>query len=107
MNRAPSTDPVLRLLLADDHEMVRVAIRHALSALAPTIEWHEATDAASLEAELARGDDVDLALVDLHMPGAGVVAWIAGLRQRRRHGPRRGPDSHRGVALVALRLPPR
>lgn len=82
MNRAPSTHPVLRLLLADDHEMVRVAIRHALSALAPSIEWREATDAASLEAELTRDDDVDLALVDLHMPGAGAVAWIAGLRQR-------------------------
>jgi DNA-binding NarL/FixJ family response regulator len=82
MHRVPATDPVLRLLLADDHEMVRVAIRHALSTLAPSIEWREATDAASLEAELARWDEVDLALVDLHMPGAGAAAWIAGLRQR-------------------------
>ena len=80
MNRARTTD--LRLLLADDHEMVRVAIRHALAALAPSIEWREAVDAPSVEAELARCDDVDLALVDLHMPGAGAVAWIAGLRQR-------------------------
>jgi len=38
VNRAPATEPVLRLLLADDHEMVRVAIRHALTALAPSIE---------------------------------------------------------------------
>lgn len=91
MNRTSATDPVLRLLLADDHEMVRVAIRHALSALSPSIEWREARDATSVEAELARCDEVDLALVDLHMPGAGVVAWIAGLRQR-----------HPAVPLVVL-----
>ncbi|MGB2818632.1 MAG: response regulator transcription factor [Burkholderiaceae bacterium] len=82
MNHASKTHSILRLLLADDHEMVRVAIRHALSALAPSIEWREAADAPSVEAELARCDDVDLALVDLHMPGAGAVTWIAGLRQR-------------------------
>lgn len=80
MNRA--TARTLRLLLADDHEMVRVAMRHALSALAPDIEWLEAVDAASAEAALARRDDIDLALVDLHMPGAGAAAWVATLRAR-------------------------
>lgn len=81
----------LRLLLADDHEMVRVAMRHALSPLAPSIDWHEASDAASVEAALDRCDDIDLALVDLHMPGTGTLDWIARLRAR-----------HPAVPLVVL-----
>lgn len=72
----------LRVLLADDHEMVRVAIRHALAPLAPTIEWREAIDVPSVEAELERCADLDLALLDLHMPGAGTTEWIAALRVR-------------------------
>lgn len=82
MNRAAVPPRVLRLLLADDHEMVRVAMRHALSALATEIEWIEAVDAASVEATLGDRRDLDLALVDLHMPGAGDPGWIAGLRAR-------------------------
>jgi len=70
----------LRLLLADDHEMVRLALRQALSPLAPSIDWREASDAASVEAELDRCDEVDLALVDLHMPGTGMLGWIPRLR---------------------------
>lgn len=74
--------PPLRLLLADDHEMVRVAMRQALAPIAEKIEWHEAADAAAVEAAIAHCPDLDLAIVDLHMPGAGSVDWIAGLRAR-------------------------
>jgi len=81
----------LRLLLADDHEMIRLALRHALAPLAPSIDWREASDAASVEAELDRCDDIDLALVDLHMPGTGTLGWIARLRAR-----------HPAVPLVVL-----
>ncbi len=42
----------LRILLADDHEMVRLAMRHALAPLAERIEWLEAGTAE--EAEAAR-----------------------------------------------------
>ncbi len=79
---AGSPARTLRLLLADDHEMVRVALRHALAPLAESIDWREATDAASVEAEMAQCPDLDLALVDLYMPGTGASAWIASLRDR-------------------------
>lgn len=72
----------LRLLLADDHEMVRVAMRSALAALADAIEWHEAADAAAVESAIADCPELDLAIIDLHMPGAGSVDWVAGLRER-------------------------
>lgn len=91
MSQASAPVTPLRLLLADDHEMVRVAMRHALAPLSAAIEWHEATDAASVEAELARCDNLDLALIDLYMPGAGATAWVAGLRER-----------HPSVPLIVL-----
>jgi DNA-binding NarL/FixJ family response regulator len=72
----------LRLLLADDHEMVRVAMRQALAPLADTIEWHEAADAVAAERSIERNPDLDLAILDLHMPGAGDIQWIASLRER-------------------------
>ena len=79
----PDTDAAsgsLRILLADDHEMVRLAMRHALSALAADIEWLEAANAADVERLADR--DPDLALLDLHMPGSDGVPWIGRLRDR-------------------------
>jgi DNA-binding NarL/FixJ family response regulator len=88
---APTAAPALRLLLADDHELVRVAMRSALAPLAPTIDWREAADAAAAEAELERTPAVDLALLDLHMPDGGFSTWIASVRGR-----------HPAIPLVVL-----
>lgn len=70
----------LRLLLADDHEMARIALKHALAPLAERIEWIEA---ASVE-EVMRGAEQqpELALVDFHMPGADGLPWIERMRAR-------------------------
>lgn len=73
----------LTILLADDHEVMRLALRHALQPLAGQIRWCEAADAAQVDAQLAGGGDFDLALIDLHMPGSDGVATIA--RWRREH----------------------
>ena len=71
----------LRVLIADDHEMVRIAMRYALAGLADAIEWREAGDATEARAILAQDPDLDLALVDISMPGADGLDWIRGLRQ--------------------------
>ena len=68
----------LRILLADDHEMVRLAMRHALASLADEVEWLEAANAGDVERLAA--SDPDLALLDLHMPGSDGVPWIGRLR---------------------------
>jgi DNA-binding NarL/FixJ family response regulator len=73
----------LTILLADDHEVMRLAMRHALQPLALQIRWCEAADAAQVDAQLANEVDLDLALIDLHMPGMGGVSAIA--RWRREH----------------------
>ena len=75
-----AASPGLRILLADDHDMVRLAMRHALSSLAENIEWLEAANADEVERCLR--DDPDLALLDLHMPGSNGAPWIGGLRSR-------------------------
>jgi DNA-binding NarL/FixJ family response regulator len=75
-----AASPGLRILLADDHEMVRLAMRHALAPLADSIEWLEGSSAADVERLVQ--DDPDLALLDLHMPGSCGVPWISGLRAR-------------------------
>lgn len=83
MDCATAASAPLNILLADDHEVMRLAMRHALQPLAAEIHWHEAADAAQVDGQLANGVDFDLALVDLHMPGADGAATIA--RWRREH----------------------
>lgn len=82
MDAANAAPGLLNILLADDHEMMRLALRHALQPLAAEIRWHEAADAAQVEAQLAEGVDFDLALVDLNMPGMEGVATIARWRHQ-------------------------
>jgi DNA-binding NarL/FixJ family response regulator len=70
----------LRVLLADDHEMMRLALRHALAPLGDETQWLEASDAAGVERWAQ--EEPDLALLDLHMPGSDGVPWIGQLRSR-------------------------
>ena len=73
---------VLRLLLADDHEMVRLAMRYALASLSESIVWREASDAEQVRAILDVDSELDLAIVDLLMPGADGIEWIRSLRTK-------------------------
>jgi DNA-binding NarL/FixJ family response regulator len=78
--RAPARP--LRVLLADDHEMFRMAMRVALAPLGADTEWLEADSAGATLRALETGGPVDLALLDLHMPQADGLPWIARLRER-------------------------
>jgi DNA-binding NarL/FixJ family response regulator len=57
------------LLLADDHALVREGLKHSLRPLAPDLRFVEAADAAEVMAAVTRHGDLDLALLDLVMPG--------------------------------------
>jgi len=70
----------MKILLADDHALIRSGLRSELAALGPAIEFVEAWDAASLRQMLERHADVELALVDLSMPGMSGSATIASVR---------------------------
>jgi DNA-binding NarL/FixJ family response regulator len=60
----------LLLLIADDHALVREGLKHSLAPLGADLEFLEAATAEEVIAALARHADVDLALLDLVMPGS-------------------------------------
>lgn len=70
----------MKILIADDHRLVMEAVKAKLAELEPGIEF---VLAMSVE-ELLTGasDDLDLALVDLNMPGAEGQSHIDELRRR-------------------------
>lgn len=70
----------MKLLLADDHQMVRLALRMALAPLGPQTEFVEADTAEAALAAAGNGEDLDLVLIDVNMPGAGGVEGVRRLR---------------------------
>ena len=57
------------LLLADDHALVREGLKHSLGPLADDLQFLEAATAEEVMTALALHSDLDLALLDLVMPG--------------------------------------
>lgn len=69
----------MKLLIADDHPLVRDALARCLRTLLPQAHIFEAADRAAAEAQL-QAHAPALALLDLHMPGMQGVAGVAALR---------------------------
>ncbi|MFO1317911.1 MAG: response regulator transcription factor [Burkholderiales bacterium] len=76
----PALDPVIAL--ADDHPIVRAALKAALASLGPDVRFVEAADAASALELVASEPAIDLLLMDLHMPGAEGTATVRAIRER-------------------------
>lgn len=73
----------ISLLIADDHEVVRLALRHSLQPLAVGLRVLEADDAESTAARLtecrAAFAPITVALIDWRMPGVEGVPWFRAL----------------------------
>jgi DNA-binding NarL/FixJ family response regulator len=67
----------MKILLADDHALIRSGLRNELEELQPVIEFVEAWDLQSLHRMLELHGDLDLALVDLTMPAWRVRRLLA------------------------------
>ena len=80
MDDPAALDPVIAL--ADDHPIVRAALRAALAALGPNTRFVEAGDAASVLAVVDGEPELDLILMDLHMPGSEGTATVRAVRAR-------------------------
>jgi DNA-binding NarL/FixJ family response regulator len=59
----------MKILIVDDHPLIREALRHVLPGLAADIRLYDASDCASGLALAEQHPDLDLALLDLTLPG--------------------------------------
>jgi DNA-binding NarL/FixJ family response regulator len=66
--------------IADDHPIMRTALRSALQALGPQTRFVEASDAASALALIGNEPDLDLLLLDLNMPGMSGLDAVRAVR---------------------------
>jgi DNA-binding NarL/FixJ family response regulator len=72
----------IHIVVADDHPLVRGALRQALTSALTNAAVREAGDLPSLSKELARGEPVDLVLLDLTMPGVSGFSGLLYLRSQ-------------------------
>ena len=71
----------MKVLLADDHALIRSGLRGELRELDADVEFVEAWDSGSLRQAFERHPGLDLALVDLNMPCMHGAETIAALRR--------------------------
>lgn len=69
-----------RLLIADDHPLFRAALRGAATDAVADLSVLEAESLDGVLAALDANPDIDLVLLDLHMPGNHGLAGLAAIR---------------------------
>lgn len=72
----------MRILLADDHQLFVDGIRHILMRLEPKAEITESTRGEQAIEILESGQEFDLVLIDLCMPGMDGMSILRGMRER-------------------------
>jgi len=60
----------LNVIIADDHPLFRTALKETISQIFPAATLYEASNISTLQQCVIDHNDVDLILLDLHMPGA-------------------------------------
>lgn len=71
----------MKILVADDHALIREALRHLLQELDGATTVIEAADSECARAHAAAHPDLDLALLDLRLPGVNGLDLLAELRR--------------------------
>ena len=72
---------MITLLVADDHPLYRDALRGALTLSFSDLSLLEAADLMQTVALLEEHKDIDLLLLDLHMPGSGDLFGLIHIRK--------------------------
>lgn len=81
----------MKILVIDDHTLIRQALQNMLRVLDTSAEVLESADCSAALALAAEHPDLDLILLDLHMPGMGGMDALSHFRQ-----------SHPAVPVVVL-----
>ncbi|MEW9799663.1 response regulator transcription factor [Alteromonas sp. CYL-A6] len=71
---------MITLLIADDHPLYRDALRGALSLSLPDLVLREAGDLTTT-VDILENEDIDLLLLDLHMPGSNDLFGLLHIRK--------------------------
>lgn len=79
------------LLIADDHPLFRAALKQAAADAVGGLQVHEASSLQQVLETLEQEPDIDLTLLDLHMPGNHGLAGLAAVRAQ-----------HPGVAVIVV-----
>ncbi|MEX2165027.1 MAG: response regulator transcription factor [Sulfuricaulis sp.] len=72
----------MKILVADDHELIREALRHVLKQLDEHVILLEAQNGAGVLHLVNEHVDLDLLLLDLNLPGTSRFATLAELRRK-------------------------
>lgn len=81
----------MKILVIDDHALIRQALQNMLRVLDSSAEVLESADCSAALALAANQPDLDLILLDLHLPGMGGMDALSHFRQ-----------SHPAVPVVVL-----
>ncbi len=73
----------MRVLVVDDHPLIREGLSNLLRQLNPGVAVDEATSVEQALQILAQGDPLTLALLDLNLPGADGMSLLADMRRDR------------------------
>lgn len=72
----------MKFIIADDHPLFRDALKRTVASLFPMAQLIEADTTVSLQQRLEAADDLDLLLLDLHMPGSSGFSGLVHVRAR-------------------------
>jgi DNA-binding NarL/FixJ family response regulator len=73
----------MKVLVVDDHVLIREALRGVLKELKGNAQILEAPDARNAKQRIADNADLELVLLDLHLPDGSGFDLLAELRERR------------------------
>jgi DNA-binding NarL/FixJ family response regulator len=75
------------ILIADDHPLFREALKGALRHQHPDLEIRESANLEATLEQLEMNDEIDLLLLDLHMPGSADLYGLIRIREDYPHVP--------------------
>lgn len=104
--RHPATkvNPSMKILVVDDHPLIREALRHVLAQLDQQVHLREADDCESAAAMLEEDPDMDLVLLDLSLPGLSGLSALEFVRERFPLAPVVVISAHEGHDVVVRAL---